>query len=82
MPIRPFLTENSFDPEAVASMSEALEQALGQLHGEMNDFTKEAIALLIISAAKAGERDVARLCAAGLRFEPRRLPDISDRHLE
>lgn len=61
-------------------MSEALEAALDQLGGDVNDVSKEAIALLIISAARTGERDVARLCAAGLRFEPRRSGENPEHH--
>lgn len=70
MPIRAFLPGSTFEPDVVAVMGRALEGAIGRLGGAVNDETRRAIAVLIIAAATAGERDEEMLIAAGLRFIP------------
>ena len=62
MPIRRYLNDNSaFEPEVVAAMSEALEQACTVLHinGQASD--REAIATRIIDLALNGVVDAAAL---------------------
>ena len=71
MPIRAFIPGRVFEPEVVAVMGRALEGAVGRLGGTIDDKTRRAIAILIIAAGTAGERDEERLIAAGLRFAPK-----------
>lgn len=71
MPIRAFLPGSTFEPDVVAVMSRALEGAIGRVDGPVDDETRHAIAVLIIAAATAGERDEELLIASGLRFIPR-----------
>lgn len=66
MPIRPFLSEAAFDPETVELLSRALETAVARFKGPTLAGTRRAIAILIVAAAKTGERDLGRLVAAGL----------------
>lgn len=66
MPIRPFLHEAFFDPETVELLGRALEGAVARFKGHLLPGTRRAMAILIISAAKTGERDLERLIAAGL----------------
>jgi hypothetical protein len=61
-------SRGAFGPEAVAEMGEILDAAFEKLQdtGEP-DVVRERIATRIISAARLGERDWARLLAAALR---------------
>ncbi len=62
MPISSLLSEGSFDPDATRAMGIAFEkacQSLG-LHDAADETTMQ-IAIRIIEAAKAGERDPAKL---------------------
>ena len=67
MSIQSFVKPGEFEPEALATMSEAFEAALKELHdaGQPN-VVPEAVAGRIIAAAKFGERNAARLLAAAL----------------
>src|SRR5262249_40225866 len=56
----------AFEPEAIAAMSEAFESALKELQ-DTGHAAREVIAGRIISAARTGERDPARLREAALR---------------
>jgi hypothetical protein len=65
MPVHPF---GAFDPEALAAMVGALDAAFEQLQGTGEpDVVRERIANRIITAARLGERDPARLLEAALR---------------
>lgn len=66
MPIRPFLHDASFDPETVEILGQAFDTAAARFSGTTLPGTRRAIAILIIDAAKGGERDLDRLVAAGL----------------
>jgi hypothetical protein len=67
MPIRSFIQPGAFDPEAIAAISEAFEAACNELNeAGQPRAAPEVIAGRIIAAATAGERDPARLRAAGL----------------
>jgi hypothetical protein len=63
---------NSFVPEAIAVMSEALEAALKERQdtGQPNA-AREVLARRIIAAARFGERDPVRLREAALRSDSR-----------
>ena len=65
MPIRPFLSGQTFDPETARLMGIAFETARAAIKrsGDLND---EMIARTIIELAKAGERNVEALCEAAL----------------
>ena len=65
MAIRPFLTDQTFDPETTRLMGVAFETARAALNrpAELSD---EMIARTIIERAKAGERNVEVLCEAAL----------------
>ena len=64
MPMRSF---GVFGPEAIAEMSQALESACQELGGTGRPEVREIAALRIITAARLGERDPARLREAALR---------------
>ena len=67
MPTRPFIQGAAFEPELVAAMSEALEAACKEIQDAGRpEVVREAIAVRIIAAARAGERDPVRLRAAAL----------------
>jgi hypothetical protein len=67
MSIRSFVEPGGFDPEAIATMCEALEAALKELQGTGElEVVRERIATRIIAAAKLGERNPARLLEAAL----------------
>jgi hypothetical protein len=68
MPIRPFVELGAFDPAAITAMSEVLEVALKKL-GDVDqpEVVREIIATRIMTAARLGERDPARLLQAALR---------------
>jgi len=75
MPIRSFIQPGAFDPEAIAVISEAFEAACNELNeAGQPKVAPEVIAGRIIAAARAGERDPARLRAAALG----RLPGEKD----
>jgi hypothetical protein len=64
-----FMPRGVFDDAATQAMGEAFDAACGALHqiGQPEKALEEAIARRIISAARKGERDVVRLCDAGMR---------------
>jgi hypothetical protein len=64
----PMRLHGAFGPEAIAKMSEVLDAVFEKLQetGEP-DVVREGIAMRIISAARFGERDPARLLEAALR---------------
>jgi hypothetical protein len=67
MPVRPSVAPGVFEPEAIAAMSDAFEAACELLRETGRpDVAREVIARRIISAARFGERDPARLRAAAL----------------
>jgi hypothetical protein len=67
MPMHPFILPGVFDPEAVAAMSEAFEDAFEVLQDAgQPDVMRETIAKRIIAAATVGERDPIRLRAAAI----------------
>ena len=67
MPIRPIIGGAAFEPELIAAMSEALEAACKELQDAgRSEVVRDAIAVRIIAAARAGERDPVRLRAAAL----------------
>ena len=66
MPIRSFIQPGAFEPDVIGVMTEALEAALKKLQDTGQTVVPEVIASRIIAAAKLGERDPARLLAAGL----------------
>lgn len=62
MPITPYLSEGSFDPEATRAMGVAFATACQSLGlADTADPMTKIIALKIIEAATAGERDPAKL---------------------
>jgi hypothetical protein len=64
---RPLIQGAAFEPELIAAMSEALEAACkGLQDGGRPEVVREAIAIRIIAAARAGERDPVRLRAVAL----------------
>jgi hypothetical protein len=56
----------SFEPETVRLMGDAFDAACKKSFTILTPDTREAIAVRIIDAAAAGERDPARLLEAGL----------------
>jgi hypothetical protein len=74
MPIRSSTSPGAFEPEMIATMSEAFEAAC-RLHATgRHEVVREVIARRIVIAAKLGERDPVRLQAAALAersLEPR-----------
>jgi len=65
VPIRPFLSGQTFDPETVRVMGVAFETARAAVNRPA-DLSDEMIATTIIELAKAGERNVEVLCEAAL----------------
>jgi hypothetical protein len=67
MPIREFLGDkNSFGPEDLDLMGKALTAALARLGlNDLKDPMTEMVARRIITAVRAGERNVTRLTAIG-----------------
>jgi hypothetical protein len=64
---RPLIQGAAFEPELIAAMSEALEAACKELQdGGRPEVVREAIAIRVIAAARAGERDPVRLRAVAL----------------
>jgi hypothetical protein len=64
---RPLKQGAAFEPELIAAMSEALEAACKEVQdGGRPEVVREAIAIRIIAAARAGERDPVRLRAVAL----------------
>jgi len=71
MPIGSFVRPGAFEPEVIAAMSEAFEAACNELNeAGQPKVAREVIAGRIIAAARAGERDPARLRAAALAEPP------------
>jgi hypothetical protein len=67
MPTRPCTQGAAFEPELIVAMSEALEAACKELQDAGRpEVVREAIAVRIIAAARAGERDPVRLRSAAL----------------
>jgi len=63
----PFLRDQSFDPNAVAAMRVAFQQALHTLRAEQQTVDNQhVLADAIIALAVEGERDAERLCAYAL----------------
>ena len=65
VPIRPFLSGQTFDPETVRLMGVAFETARAAVN-RAADLTDEMIANKIIELSSAGERNVEVLCEAAL----------------
>ena len=65
MPIRPFLSGQTFNPETVRLMGVAFEAVRAAVNRPA-DLSDEMIATTIIELAKAGERNVDVLCEAAL----------------
>jgi hypothetical protein len=64
---RPLKQGAAFEPELIAAMSEALEAACKEVQdGGRPEVVREAIAIRIIAAARAGERDPVRVRAVAL----------------
>jgi hypothetical protein len=75
--IVPFISNAIFEPEDIKTMSDAYDRALEKIRdfGYPNRIVKEIVAKRIIKLAKAGERDLHRLCdsaMAACRFNPDR----------
>ena len=63
MPIRQYLDGESFEPETTRLLGIAFEFAIQALHNwGAVDPPREAIARAIVGFARAGERDLERLC--------------------
>jgi hypothetical protein len=77
MAIRSFLDAENFDAETVRLMGIAFEIALASLRPSLDygNPLREALARKIIELAKAGERDLERLCEGALKSLP---PAVSD----
>jgi hypothetical protein len=65
VPIRPFLSGQTFDPETARLLGVAFEMARAAIKCP-RDLSDEIIARRIIELAKAGERNVEVLCEAAL----------------
>ena len=65
MAIRPFLNGETFGPETTRLVGVAFETARASVNRPA-DLSDEMIARTIIELAKAGERNVERLCEAAL----------------
>ena len=65
MPIRPFLSGQTFEPETVRLMGVAFESTRAAVK-RPGDLTDEIIAKKIIELANAGERNVDVFCEAAL----------------
>lgn len=66
MPVRSSISPGAFEPETIATMSEAFEAAC-QLHATgQHEVVREVIARRIVIAARLGERDPVRLRSAAL----------------
>jgi len=77
MPWRDGHDLSSFDPDTVAALSAAFDQAWNHVRGEVPTVeanartAREQLALSIINEAKMGERDTEKLAAAAVsRFAP------------
>ena len=58
MPIRPFLKDAAFGPDAIVAMSATLEEVCKVLEASgRSDVSREAIATTIIALARGGETD-------------------------
>ncbi len=74
MPIHRLFEDNAFDPDEIAVMVTAFEDALRELGlVDREDPATTIVAKRIIELAKQGERDPARLCEGAVkraRLEP------------
>ena len=71
MPITPFLSGQTFQPEIIEVMAQAFRascQTLGL--ADRDDPMNEIVARKIIEIAKTGERDLERLCEGALEDLP------------
>ncbi len=76
MPITPFLTNTSFDPETVDTLSAAFEEAWKRVRQSGSTLsrpayergTREVLARCIIEMAQHGERDQRRLSEAAVLY--------------
>jgi hypothetical protein len=69
--ILPFLPRGIFDDAATKVMGEAFDAACKALHDDgQPEIVHEMMARAIIAAARKGERNVNRLCAAALKAFP------------
>jgi len=67
----PFFPDQSFDPNAVATMRVAFQQAFHTLRSEQQTTDNQRVlADAIIALAAEGERDAERLCAYALSAVP------------
>jgi hypothetical protein len=67
MPIRLYLKDSSFDPDQVAAMSAALEQASRWLKANPRPgLMTDVVAQRIIDLARTGERDPTKLSTGAL----------------
>ena len=67
MPIRRFLEKQSFGPESIKNMNEALESALARLQlTDRDDPVAVEIARRIITFAQQGEQNPSKLCELAL----------------
>ena len=73
MPIRPFLSGQTFDPETARLLGVAFEMARAAIKCP-RDLSDENIARAIIELAKAGERNVEVLCEAAPNVTARITP--------
>jgi len=66
--IIPFISNATFEPEDIKAMSDAYDRAMEEIldFGHPNKIVKEIVAKRIIKLAKAGERDLKRLCDSAL----------------
>jgi hypothetical protein len=68
MPIRPFLADQAFDPEAITAMSKALESVCGTLGLKMvDDKATRLVAEKVIELAQRGVRDSDSLASMVLK---------------
>jgi hypothetical protein len=75
MPIRPFLSNQAFDPETIRDMSRALENACDALSLKVvDDAATRMIAEKIIELSQRGVRDVATLTSMTLKEFKRDTP--------
>jgi hypothetical protein len=68
VPIRAFIGDASFNPEAIAALNEAFSAALAELRlTDRTDPLAEIVAKKVIEVARLGERDPKRLCQLALK---------------
>jgi hypothetical protein len=72
--IIPYLQDDAFDPDALRSMSIALEEVCRTLHVDGDQRAREALAVRVIELARRGEREAERLRDRVLREAGARIP--------